>query len=198
MRRGDWLQTVSGRAFYPLDPRPEDIDIGDIAHALSQVCRFGGHCLRAYSVAEHSVRVAQAIRDYGGSHDTQFEGLLHDAAEAYIGDVIWPLKQAEELGGYKRIERAIEHAIADRFGLPRRKSPIVKHFDLVLLSTEKRDLMSAGPGREDGAEREGAAAREHLDAWHSDGWQPLAERIEPWPATEARRRFLDLYAELAR
>ena len=57
-RRGDWMQTHSGLRFYPLDPRPEDIRIEDIAHALPMICRFNGHCSRFYSVAEHSLNVA--------------------------------------------------------------------------------------------------------------------------------------------
>lgn len=57
-RAGDWMQTFTGRQFWPMDPRPEDLDILDIAHALSLLCRFGGHCQRFYSVAEHSVHVS--------------------------------------------------------------------------------------------------------------------------------------------
>lgn len=192
-RKGNWMQTIGGRAFYPLDPRPEDVAIYDIAHALSHVCRFGGHCREFYSVAEHSVRVAMAIREAGGSRAEQFEGLMHDAAEAYVGDMVWPLKQAGELAEYKRIERLVEDAIATRYGLPGEQSPIVKRFDLVLLSTEKRDLMSDGVGREDGSRREGAAAKEK----HSDTFEPLPERIEPWSPRDARSVFLDHFRHLA-
>lgn len=196
-RRGNWSQTFSGVAFYPLDPRPEDVDIEDIAHALSHVCRFGGHCRSFYSVAEHSVRVSGAIREGGGTIAEQFEGLMHDAAEAYVGDMVWPLKQESELAPYKRIERLVEDAIAARFGLPLEQSPIVKRYDLVLLSTEKRDLMPGGANREPGARLEGEAARDRLGAWHSDAFAPLPDRIDPWTPRDARAVFLEFFASLA-
>jgi uncharacterized protein len=196
-RLGHWMKTRSGRVFYPIDPRPEDIDIGDIAHALSFVCRFGGHVPRFYSVAEHSVRVALAIEASGASSLASFAGLLHDASEAYLGDVVWPLKRAEGMAGYRAIEKNLERVIALRFGLPSSPTPnnvqvvggdeiarIVKHFDLVLLSTEKRDLMSEGDGIDrqvDDVAREAAA-----EPWHSDHIAPLEERIEPWTSEQAR------------
>lgn len=186
------MQTIGGRAFYPLDPRPEDLDIDDIAHALSMVCRFGGHCRKFYSVAEHSVRVADAVRAEGTRRDA-FHALLHDASEAYLGDIVWPLKQADEMRGYKAIERALEACIAKRFGLADAQPEIVKRFDLVLLSTEKRDLMNSGPGREDGASREANAAREKLGAWHSDAFAPLPLPIEPWRPSLARAAFLNRF-----
>jgi 5'-deoxynucleotidase YfbR-like HD superfamily hydrolase len=196
-RIGNWMQTIGGRAFYPLDPSPEDVDIEDIAHALSMVCRFGGHCSKFYSVAEHSVRVAMAIVEAGGTRSDGFAGLMHDAAEAYIGDMVWPLKQAAESAGYKRIEKRIERAIAQRFGLPEELPPIVKRFDLVLLSTEKRDLMSDGHGRRVGSAREVDAAKERLGGWHSDAFAPLEVAIDPWSSGTARGYFLALFHDWA-
>lgn len=189
-RVGNWMQTVGGRAFYPLDPRPEDVAIRDIAHALSFVCRFGGHCTEFYSVAEHSVRVADAVRAAGGSAQETFHALMHDAAEAYVGDMVWPLKQAHALVGYKGIERLIENAIAQRFGLELAMPAIVKRFDLVLLSTEKRDLMVDGVGREAGARREAGASTAALGRWHSDDFEPLPEKIVPLSPSVARTRFM--------
>lgn len=195
-RRGNWMQTIGGRAFYPLDPRPEDIDIEDIAHALSFVCRFGGHCTSFYSVAEHCVRVSDAIEAAVGTREEVFAGLMHDAAEAYIGDMVWPLKQATEIRGYKAIERLVEVAIFWKFGLPLELPPIVKRFDLILLSTEKRDLMRDGRGREDGSKREATAASERLGDWHSDSFAALPERIETLPPVIARLMFLERFAKL--
>lgn len=195
-RKGNWMQTVGGRAFYPLDPRAEEVDIDDIAHALSFTCRFGGHCQSFYSVAEHCVRVSEGIEQAGGTREESFAGLLHDAAEAYIGDMVWPLKRANELAGYKEIEHRVERAIAKRFGLPFELPPIVKYFDLVLLSTEKRDLMTDGQGRQDGSRRERLDALEKLGAWHSDDCAALPGRIEPMPPRLARARFLERFTLL--
>jgi 5'-deoxynucleotidase YfbR-like HD superfamily hydrolase len=186
-RVGHWMQTVSGRMFWPLDPRPEDFSIHDIAHALSMVCRFGGHTPTFYSVAEHSCRVAMALLD-GHERRIALYGLLHDAAEAYLGDVVWPLKQSRQMEGYKSIEARVERVIFERFMGGDPAPPIrdaIKHFDLVLLATEKRDLMTHGHGD---------ASREAAAAWHSDGVEPLKERIEPWVSHEARQRFLLMYA----
>ena len=121
-RIGNWMQTIGGRAFYPLDPHPSDIDIMDIGCALSMLCRFGGHCNRFYSVAEHSFRVSKAIEEAGGTKDEMFAGLMHDAAEAYVGDMVWPVKQA--MPEYKRIEKLVEQAIAMKFDLPDPMPPI--------------------------------------------------------------------------
>jgi len=83
-----WIQTISGRKFPLAEPDPNQIDIEDIAHALSMLCRFNGHCTQFYSVAEHSMHVSHEI-----SNDLALAGLLHDAAEAYLGDVPSPLKK---------------------------------------------------------------------------------------------------------
>lgn len=193
--RGNWMQTIGGRAFYVLDPRPEEVDIDDIAHALSMLCRFGGHCTRFYSVAEHCVRVSTAIEEAGGTVEDCFVGLMHDAAEAYIGDMVWPLKRAPESEGYKAIERRVEAAIAERFGFAAVMPAIVKRFDLVLLSTEKRDLMNPGIGREDGSKREALAALERLGPWHSDIFPALPGRIVPWGSELARLQFLNRFSK---
>src|SRR5271165_7548492 len=87
-RKGDWIQTYTGRVMYPLDPRPEEINIIDIAHALSNLCRFTGHVRTFYSVAEHSVRVSQ----HCDPKDALW-GLLHDASEAYLADMSRPMKR---------------------------------------------------------------------------------------------------------
>lgn len=84
-----WIQTFTGKQFWPLTPKAEDVCIEDIAHALAFKCRFGGHCKTFYSVAEHSCRVAEILRP-----EHQLIGLLHDAAEAYLPDVAAPIKSA--------------------------------------------------------------------------------------------------------
>jgi uncharacterized protein len=169
-----WLQTYSGIAFHLLSPRPEDIRIVDIAHSLSLQCRFAGHCREFYSVAEHSVRVSRAV-----PAEHALWGLLHDAAEAYLVDLPRPLKRFCEMGRlYSEIEDALMGHVCERFGLSVAAPPSVKHFDTVLLMTEKRDLMNAEP-----------------KPWE-DTAEPLVSRIVPWSSAVAEQAFLERYAEL--
>lgn len=140
-RRGDWMQTHSGLRFYPLDPRPEDIRIEDIAHALPMICRFNGHCSRFYSVAEHSLNVAAFAFATTADRRIGLTALLHDASEAYLCDVPRPLKRLNEMTAYRDMERVVEQAIAVRFGLIYPLPAQVKHCDERALMTERRDLV---------------------------------------------------------
>jgi hypothetical protein len=130
-RKGDWIATHSGRKFWPLDPRPEEVSIGDVAHALSNLCRFGGHSVRFYSVAEHSVLVSYQVPP-----EHQLTALLHDAPEAYVADVPRPLKK--DLANYAEIEALVWRAVAARFGLPEELPEIVKMADDAVLAAEIR------------------------------------------------------------
>lgn len=141
-RHGDWMQTVSGRKFWPLDPRPEEIHLEDIAHALSMMCRFNGHCTKFYSVAEHSVYVSRLVPN---KRIDMLWGLLHDASEAYIADIVRPAKQY--IQGYREAEDNIMNAVADRFFLPREMPFSVKQFDSAILADEVEQIM--GPKPED-------------------------------------------------
>ncbi len=138
MRSGDWIQTFTGIAFYPMDPRPEDIDIRDIAHALSMMCRFTGHIREFYSVATHSVLCSRIVPE----SDAMW-GLLHDASEAYIADIARPVKPY--LTNYKTVESKIMKAVAERFSLPWPMPESIHAADDVLVCTERRDLMGSGP-----------------------------------------------------
>src|SRR4030066_897027 len=132
-RKGDWIQTWSGRQFWPLDPRPEEIFIDDIAHALGNICRFTGHCLDFYSVAEHCLHVSMW-------DDPEFAliGLLHDASEAYLCDIPRPVKPYIMV--YKELENAIERSIFERFGIGAdvfsKGAENVKRIDSAMLATE--------------------------------------------------------------
>ena len=139
VRTGDWIQTRSGVAFYPLDPRPEDVHLEDIAHALSNLCRFSGHCKRFMSVAEHSVNVSRVVPP-----EHALQALLHDATEAYLVDVPGPIKPM--LAGYAEIEAAVWLAIAERFGVPSALHQSVKDADTAVLLTEKGQLLGPSPG----------------------------------------------------
>lgn len=180
MKRDDWFITASGRQFFTLDPTPDAVCIEDIAHALSHICRYGGHSLRFYSVAQHSVIVSHIVPPELALH-----GLMHDAAEAYCGDVIRPIKRV--LGtNYADIEARIDAAVAARFGLRRLSADEkaeIKRADNVALVTERRDLVAP-----------------HAWAWKEDevGYEPLPDRILAEPAALARARFLDRFNALRR
>ena len=141
---GDWMLTYSGRRFYPLDPVPDDIHILDVAHSLSNLCRFTGHCSQFYSVAQHSVLVSLNV-----PKGLEMWGLLHDAHEAYIGDIGRPLKRS--LMAYPETRalltwtvKLLDWAIAKRFGLPEITEQMSDHLhkaDNLLLATEARDMM---------------------------------------------------------
>lgn len=136
------IETFSGVGFYPLAARVDDIHVRDIAHALSLQCRFSGHCRRHYSVAEHSINVLLTVRGWGCSPDVQRWALLHDASEAYLVDLPTPLKVSGVIGdAYRKAEAILMAKVAARFGLPGEQPAIVTKADLVMLSTEVRDLM---------------------------------------------------------
>ncbi|ALA16115.1 MULTISPECIES: hypothetical protein [unclassified Chelatococcus] len=137
-RKGDWMQTYTGRQFWPLDPRPDDVDIDDIAHALGNLCRYNGHCRAFYSVAEHSVLVAERA-----SPPNKLAALLHDAAEAYLCDLPRPVKRS--VSGYAEAEEAVERAIAAKFGVPHPWPAEVKDLDNRILHDEKAQLMRPEP-----------------------------------------------------
>lgn len=174
-RKGYWIVTIGGNRFWPMDPRPEDIHIDDIAHCLSRICRFGGHVKNFMSVAQHSFLVSKIL-----SHEFALEGLLHDASEAYIGDVMTPLKNI--LGKkYKEIEDNIMDAVIARFGLKSHSSvwEEVKKADLIILATEFRDV--ARNGIKDGGFI----------------YPPMKERIlKSWSPNYSKKRFLERFEDL--
>ncbi|MBI4701274.1 MAG: phosphohydrolase [Deltaproteobacteria bacterium] len=167
-----WIQTFTGKQFFPLDARRADIDERDVAHALSLQCRFNGHCRAFYSVAEHSVRVSQILPD-----PLALWGLMHDAAEAYLTDLPRPLK--EQLPWFRQLEERLLGLIAERFELGWPMPEEVAQADDRLLATEARDLMAPAPA-----------------PWGLRA-EPLAEQIQPWSPRRAERRFLARFARLS-
>lgn len=134
-----YMLTASGKHFDLLDPKPEQVDHRDIFAAISKLCRFTGHCIEAYTVGQHSLLVMSLVPP-----EFRLEALMHDAAEAYTGDVGTPMKVAlEDLGctAFREIEHRIEAVVRGKYGLPAKLSPEVKHADLVALGLEKRWLM---------------------------------------------------------
>ena len=179
----EWIQTVTGGKFYPLCPLKMHVNIEDIAHALSMICRFVGHCREFYSVAQHSVLVS-----FLGPHSRQgLWYLLHDAPEAYIGDISRPLKRTllirDENITVGAAEQRIMRVVANALNLPDNPDwDGIKNADNKLLATEARDLM---------------------DPIHPE-WDfkcppiPLNEwsKIVPLSQKEAKKEFLKRYEEL--
>lgn len=127
------ILTADGRYFDFTDPDPAVITLNAIARGLANTCRFGGQCRSFYSVAEHSIWVSRLVPSHLAVH-----GLLHDAAEAFIGDMPKPLK--ELLPDYKRVEQMVEAVLFAQFGflsIP----PEVKQIDRVMLATEQLKIM---------------------------------------------------------
>ena len=131
-----YIRTYTGKTLNPLRPRPEDIDIRDIAHALSLNCRFCGQCKWHYSVGQHSILCATKAPSH-----LKLEALLHDASEAYISDLAKPVKVQDEMHEYREAERRLEEVIALRFGLRYPLPEGIHHIDQRMLATEIRDLM---------------------------------------------------------
>ena len=176
---GPYLQTVSGRWVNPFDPDPSQLDAGDIARALANQCRFGGHSRVFYSVAQHSVIVSQLVEQRSGDVEDVFAALMHDATEAYLGDMPHPLKHRSPLGAaFKQAEDHLERAIRERFGIKPDVAEI-KRADRALLATERRAFSA--------------------EDWHwpeLEGVQPLELELTAWSPDRAAQAFAERYAEL--
>lgn len=132
-----FMTTFTGLRVDPTNLRVRDVNIYDIAHALSQLCRFTGHTREFYSVAQHSVLVAFSCRA-----GLIMEGLLHDAAEAYVNDLSRPLKHHPQMAAYVAAELRVDSTVRARFGLPSVMSPEVKAVDNKLVVDEALSFMS--------------------------------------------------------
>ena len=150
-RPGDFIWTASGRKFWPLDPRPEDVPIEDMAHALSHICRWTGHVTVFFSVAQHSVLVSSLIRrppflPQALEGALRLYALLHDGSEAFLNDIARPLKRLSYMRGYVEVEERVQEVIYELHGvahLDDRQSAVqaLCAADHLALAIEARDLM---------------------------------------------------------
>jgi 5'-deoxynucleotidase YfbR-like HD superfamily hydrolase len=191
-RERGWMQTFSGRGFYPLEPDAKDVELVDVAHGLAMTCRYGGQCRMFYSVAEHCVLVSEIVemhaRNAGKSeHEVRRLAqlaLMHDSAEAYIGDMIRPLKHQPEMSEFRCAEARIEAEIADAFCLHWTPDAhdIVKRIDDRILVDEVTYLM--------------ARPEMYLTTPLLRDLSPLGVHFRCMPPAEAEGAFLARYREL--
>ena len=174
MPHGDdrYIRTFTGRKYWPLDPRPEDVCVFDIAHHLSNLCRFTGATSSFYSVGEHSIYVSHLV--------PTIKALFHDAPEAYINDISRPLKHSDHYVSYRALEAANWDAICTKMRFNTWMEPWIKQADDAVLLAEKRDLMG-GPGEK---------WRLVMDV------QPYPYPIIPRPPKLVEELFLRRYEEL--
>ena len=169
-----YVSTYLGNLFYLTRPHIDDIAIEDIAHGLAYQCRFNGQTREFYSVAQHSVMVMNLVPE-----EHRLAALLHDAAEAYLGDMVKPLKNL--FPAFSEIEAQVMAIIGQRFGVGLTQlHPLVKWADLVALATEKRDLMPNS-----------------TEPWaYLDGVAPVPLDIWPMPPEQAKMAFLEAFATI--
>lgn len=201
-RKGDWMQTASGRQYWPLDPRPDDVDVEDIAHHLGMLCRYCGACRRFYSVAEHSVGVLHVVTEHLRRQvlaqlfdplqvtRVRKHALMHDAPEAYCHDLIRPIKRCVQ--GYDEVEAANADAIALRYGLGlvgKLASAIIKDADNAMLLAEQGALMAPAPAK--------WAAIDVPPQMLTDARIWLLERGGGWTPDYAKAQFLRAWSDLS-
>lgn len=161
-RNGDWIRTYTGKQFYTVDPRVNEVDILDIAHGLSLSCRYTGQCNEFYSVAEHCCHLYDNC-----SKENRFWALMHDASEAYIADINRPTKPY--LSNYKTLEDAIMRVVCLRFGLPPVMPGEVMTLDYRILKDEMEQNMNT--------------------PWAVDV-EPLGVKLQLWNPKEAEAQFM--------
>jgi uncharacterized protein len=175
--RGDWICTYTCKRFHYLDPRPDEVCIEDIAHALSNLCRFAGHVNSFYSIAQHCV-----LGSYEVPLDKQLDFLMHDSEEAYTVDMPRPLKYAPGMEKFLEIGEEVYQVIAQKYGLSKEHSSLIKEIDNRMLVTEQRDLRN---------DKEVLARM-----LERTGLQPFTWTITPWTPAEAKCKFLARFKEL--
>lgn len=176
-----WIQTFTGKQFDPIAPNPALIDIRDIAHALSNQCRYAGHVSEFYSVAEHSIHVAQVLEKNDlDSPKLWLSGLLHDSAEAYTTDIPRPIKGY--VTGFEPIETRLLTVISRKFDFAFPFSPKLKFVDTSIILDEARTLFRP----------------EWVESWDiAKTHKPLNKVIWALTPHEAESAFLAEYERIA-
>lgn len=166
------IMTASGNYYNFFEPEKYKFEIEAIAHSLSKLCRWTGNCREFFSIAQHSVMVSEIV-----PKEHALAGLLHDSIESVMGDCSTTLKSLLPL--YKELEYNAEKELFKQFGIPFPMSKEIKKADLILLATERRDLMP------------------HCGYWEMlDGVKPLSKVIKPWTAAKSKKKFLERFMEL--
>jgi hypothetical protein len=171
------MTLYNGHRVDPFVITPDDINIQNIAHSLSMLCRFGGHTQVFYSVAQHCVRVSEAL-----PKELQLEGLLHDATESIVQDLIRPIKRG--IYGYSELENRVWSAISAKFGLRGGLSYETIQADNNALKSEIRQFM-LDPGRS-----------EELSSSYWESKEELPPVSEVWSPTVAKQKYLDAFMRL--
>lgn len=168
-----WVITLSGTRFNILKPDPEAVRIEDIACALARQARFNGHTRFFYSVGQHSCLGAEV----SPTKEIALHMLFHDATEAYVGDLVSPVKAL--LPDFEVIESRIHWAISKKIGLEFPLPKVVKQIDRRLLATEVRDLIT-----------------QDIASWGIGPDEPFEFPIIPWPPEVTEARFLEIARKL--
>jgi len=170
-----WCQTYTGRQVWPLDPDGTPlsaISLEDIAHSLSMICRFNGHCEHFYSVAEHSIIIADEVFSQTSDPFLALEALFHDASEAYVGDIVAPIKP----NYIKKVEKKWAAKIAKKFKFSLSENPLIKLLDMRILITEGKELMAPPPA-----------------SWGYDDIEPLNVNLDLLLPKPAKKLFIQKY-----
>lgn len=187
-----WMATSTGGRFWPTKPDPLHVEPRDIARALSMLCRYGGHVERFYSVAEHCVLMSYAV-----PREHALWALLHDATEAYVGDMVRPLKHHPSMAAFSDLEDQVMAAVALRFGLQTEWGPAFPD-----QPGEARFLVPVMPAAVKDADNriildeKAAILRPQEHAWAADALKPLGVEIKAYAPHQAERRYLSRLRQL--
>lgn len=174
-----YITTCGGGRIYPLGPRTRDFKTRDIAHSLSQICRYNGHTSEFWSVAAHSIEVSRILEEMGESLMIQFVGLMHDAGESCLCDIPRPIKPL--VVGYQQWEATVDYVLAKKYGYPYPFPEVVKQVDNLLVLDEIRTFYPPGS-----------------DAWKRYGMTEADKprTLKPLDPKHGERAFLARFAEL--